>query len=116
MKTIWFLIVFVSGALLPCQIGLNAKLGKSIGSPSYSLLICFVVGALAMRLYVPFSKKSISWAGVKSSSFISLLGGGMARTFGLIVEEQVIVTVLLDRFNLLFAQLHASTFGAYWVE
>jgi transporter family-2 protein len=116
MKTIWFLIVFKSSALLPCQIGLNAKLGKSIGSPCYSSLICFTVGALAMLLYIPFSKESISWAGAKSFSFISLLGGGRAQTFGLIVGEQVIVTVLLDHFNLLFAQQNTSTFGAYWLN
>jgi transporter family-2 protein len=79
-------------------------------------LICFTVGALAMLLYIPFSKESISWAGAKSSSFISLLGGGMAQTFGLIVGEQVIVTVLLDHFNLLFAQQNTSTFGAYWLN
>jgi uncharacterized membrane protein YdcZ (DUF606 family) len=42
-----------------------------------------------------------------SSPFISLLGGGMAQTYGLIVAGQVIVTVLLDHFNLLGEQQHA---------
>ena len=63
MKIIWIIIVFVCGALLPLQTGFNARLGKSIASPLYSTLICFIVGVLAMVLYLPFTKESIEYIG-----------------------------------------------------
>ena len=124
MKLTWLLIVFVCGALLPLQTGLNTKLGRSIESPVYSAMICFVIGAVAMGMYLPFSKESMTWAGLKSAPLLSLVGGGllgaiyitatmlalprigMALTFGLIVAGQVIIAVLLDHFNVLVAQQH----------
>ena len=129
MKIIWIIIVFICGALLPLQIGFNAKLGKSIGSPLYSALICFIVGVVAMALYIPFTKESITWTGLKSASTLSLLGGGligaffitasmlamprigMALTFGLIVAGQVIIAALLDHFNILVGQQHSINVG-----
>jgi transporter family-2 protein len=125
MKLVWLLVVFICGALLPLQTGLNTKLGKFIESPMYSAMICFVIGAVAMALYLPFSKEAITWAGVKAAPLLSLLGGGilgaiyitgtmlalprigMALTFGLIVAGQVLIAVLLDHFNVLVAQQHS---------
>lgn len=125
MKITWYIIVFICGAILPLQTGFNARLGKSLASPVYASMICFVVGALAMLLYLPFTKESMTWAAFKSSSFFSIIGGGiagaifitatmlamprigMALTFGLIVAGQVIVAVMLDHFNILVAQQHA---------
>jgi transporter family-2 protein len=113
MKLVWLLVVFICGALLPLQTGLNTKLGKSIESPIYSAMICFVIGAVAMALYLPFSKESITWAGVKAAPLLSLLGGGLlgaiyitatmlalprigiALTFGLIVAGQVLIPFYL---------------------
>ena len=124
MKIIWVIIVFIGGSLLPLQTGFNTRLGKYIESPVYSALICFIVGVLAMALYLPFTKETISWAGLKSVSTLSLLGGGligaffitasmlamprigMALTFGLVVAGQVIIAVLLDHFNILVGQQH----------
>lgn len=124
MKSIWLFIVFVCGALLPLQAGLNARLGKSIGSPVYASLFSFMVGALSVAVYLLFSKDTVSWAGLKSASIYSWIGGGlfgaifitasmlalprigMALTFGLIVAGQVIIAVLLDHFNILVAEQH----------
>ncbi|HEY1200915.1 MAG TPA: DMT family transporter, partial [Niastella sp.] len=61
MKTAWLLLVFLCGALLPLQGGLNAKLAKSMASPIYASMICFIVGAITMALYVPFTKETFSW-------------------------------------------------------
>lgn len=125
MKLTWYVIVFICGALLPFQAGLNARLGKSIGSPVYASLISFVVGALAVAMYLQFTKETFTWAGLKSASLYSWLGGGltgaifitatmialprigMALTFGLVVAGQVIVAVLLDHYNVLVAQQHS---------
>lgn len=124
MKLIWLLIVFICGALLPFQGGLNARLGKSIESPLYSSMICFIVGAVAMALYIPFTKESLSITSLKSASIYSILGGGItgaifitgtmlaiprigiAVTFGLVVAGQVIVAVALDHFGILVPQPH----------
>ncbi|SHN42367.1 DMT family transporter [Chitinophaga sp. CF418] len=124
MKIAWLFVVFLCGALLPLQGGLNAKLAKSIGSPVYASMICFIVGALTMVLYVPFTKETFSWQLLKGSDITAVLGGGvigavfitgsmlalprlgMALTFGLVVAGQVIISVLLDHFSLLVAAQH----------
>jgi transporter family-2 protein len=125
MKLIWLAIVFFSGALLPFQAGLNAKLGKSIDSAIYASLTSFIVGALAVGLYLPFTKETISWTGLKSASIYSWLGGGiigaffittsmlalprlgMGLTFGLIVAGQVIIAVILDQLGVLVVEQHS---------
>ena len=125
MKVTWLIIVFICGALLPFQAGLNARLGKSIDSPTYASLFSFIVGALTVAIYLQFTKETVTWAGLKSASISSWLGGGvtgaifitasmlalprigMAMTFGLIVAGQVIVSVLLDHFDILVAEHHS---------
>lgn len=125
MKLLWLVIVFICGALLPFQAGLNARLGKSIDSPTYASLFSFIVGALTVAIYLQFTKETVTWAGLKSASIYSWLGGGvtgaifitasmlalprigMAMTFGLIVAGQVIVSVLLDHFDILVAEQHS---------
>ncbi len=124
MKIVWLFVVFLCGALLPLQGGLNAKLAKSISSPIYASMICFIVGALAMAVYVPFTKETFSWQLLKGSDVTAVVGGGligavfitasmmalprlgMALTFGLVVAGQVIISVLLDHFNILVAAQH----------
>lgn len=120
MKIAWLLAVFICGALLPLQGGLNAKLAKSIDSPIYASMICFIVGAIAMALYLPFTKETFSMpnnltyvlgGGLIGAVFITvsmlaLPQLGMALTFGLVVAGQVIISVLLDHFNIMVAEVH----------
>jgi transporter family-2 protein len=124
MKLIWLLIVFFAGALVPLQAGLNTRLEKSLQSPAYASLFTFTTGALAMGCYLLATRESLSWAGLKSASLYSWLGGvlgaifitttilavprvGMALTFGLVVAGQVCIAVVLDHFNVLVPQQHA---------
>jgi transporter family-2 protein len=125
MKAVWLVIVFIAGALLPLQAGLNARFGKSIDSPLFASLISFMVGALCIALYIPFTKESLSWSGLRSTPLPYWLGGGltgaffitvsllalprigMALTFGLIVAGQVIIAVVLDHYNVLVAAQHS---------
>ncbi len=125
MKLLWLVVVFICGALLPFQAGLNARLGKSIDSPTYASLFSFIVGALTVAIYLQFTKETVTWTGLKSASISSWIGGGvtgaifitasmlalprigMAMTFGLIVAGQVIVSVLLDHFDILVAEQHS---------
>jgi len=119
------MLVFLCGALLPLQGGLNAKLAKSMASPVYASMICFIVGAIAMALYLQFTKETFSWQLFKGSALISVLGGGIigaifitasmlalprlgiGLTFGLVVAGQVIISVLLDHFHILVAERHS---------
>lgn len=120
MKIVWLLAVFLCGAILPLQGGLNAKLAKSIDSPVYAAMICFIVGAVAMALYLPFTKETFSMpnnmtyvlgGGLIGAVFITvsmlaLPRLGMALTFGLVVAGQVIISVLLDHFKILVEDGH----------
>lgn len=123
MKSIWYLMALVSGAFLPLQAGLNTKLGKSIASPVYASMISFIVGALALAVFVAFTKQTVSWAGIRSAPVYVWLGGalgafyvtaiilsfpriGPALTFGLVVAGQMLMSLLLDHFNILVAQPH----------
>lgn len=125
MKFLWLVIVFICGALLPLQGGLNARLGKSIDSPIYASMFTFIVGAIAVAFYLQFTKETITWTGLKSASLSSWLGGGitgaifitctmlaiprigMALTFGLVVAGQMVVAVLLDHYDILVAEQHS---------
>jgi bacterial/archaeal transporter family-2 protein len=123
MKLTWYFIAILSGAFLPIQGGLNSRLGKAIESPVYASMISFIVGAAAVACYILFTKQSVSWAGVKSAPGYVWLGGalgafyvtaiilsfpriGPALTFGLVVAGQMIISVLLDHFNILVTQQH----------
>ena len=124
MKPTWIIIALVSGTFLPIQAALNARLGKSIDNPALAALISFVIGALALSLYVIITKQSVSWAAIKTVPPYAWLGGllgafyvtaiifafpriGPALTFGLIVTGQMIIAILLDHFNVLVTQQHS---------
>ena len=77
MKLAWIILVFICGALLPVQAGLNARLGRSLASPVYASLFSFIVGAVVMAIYSQLTRQSISWSGLRSASVYDWLGGGI---------------------------------------
>jgi len=122
-KIIWPILAFLSGAVLPIQAALNARLGKGLESPIYASLISFLVGALAIIAYVLLSGQQASFANAKTIPAEAWLGGilgafyvtaivfafpriGPALTFGLVVSGQMVISVLLDHFNILVASPH----------
>ena len=123
----WIDLAFLSGAFLPIQAGLNAKLGKAAGSPVYASMLSFAVGTVALISYILITKQSISWAGVKEAPthvwFGGLLGAfyvtviilafpklGPGLTFGLVVAGQMFISILLEHFNILVAQQNPISF------
>lgn len=126
MKAIYLLLLLavVSGAVLPVQAALNAKMGKAVGDPVYAALISFVVGSLGLLLYCIITKvelSQISQAGTVDWSVWSagLLGAfyvaaviilvpkiGAALTFGLVVTGQLTFSVLIDHYGLLGLSVH----------
>ncbi len=124
MKFTWIIMALLSGAFLPIQAGLNTRLGKAIESPVHASLISFVIGAFAVFLYSLLTKQQVAWMALKETPAWFFLGGilgafyvtaiilafpriGPALTFGLVVAGQMIISVILDHFNVLVAQQHA---------
>ena len=124
MKFTWIIIALVSGAFLPIQAGLNTRLGKAVESPVHASLISFIVGALAVLLYSVLTKQHVAWAGLRNAPVYVWIGGllgafyvtaiilafpkiGPAMTFGIVVAGQMIMSVLLDHFDILVAQQHS---------
>ncbi|PBQ34650.1 hypothetical protein CNR22_23700 [Sphingobacteriaceae bacterium] len=122
-KLIWITLAFLSGAFLPIQAGLNSRLGKTLESPVYAAFFSFVVGTLALGAYILFTKQSISLTGIKEAPRYIWLGGllgafyvtviilafpilGPGLTFGLIVAGQMLISMVLEHFNILVAQQH----------
>ncbi len=117
----WIALAFLSGAFLPIQAGLNAKLGKAAESPVYASMLSFAVGTLGLITYILITKQSMSWAGVREAPAHIWLGGllgafyvtviilafpklGPGLTFGLVVAGQMIISIILEHFNILVAQ------------
>lgn len=117
------MLALLAGAVLPIQAGLNAKLGRTVGSPVHASLISFLVGTVALLVYVLVSGQTLNVSSLKQVSAPVWLGGvlgafyvtvvilafpriGPALTFGLIVAGQMVVSLVLDHHNLLVAQAH----------
>jgi transporter family-2 protein len=124
MKALWIIIAFVSGAFLPIQAGINTRLGKAIESPVYASMISFLVGTIALVIYILFTQQHIALSGIKTVPAYAWIGGalgafyvtsiilafpriGPALTFGLVVLGQMVIAVLLDHFNILVAHQHS---------
>ncbi len=120
-KAIWILLAFVAGAFLPIQAGLNAKLGKAGQSALHASLASFVVGMLALVIYILATRQTVSWEGLKAAPSYAWLGGllgafyvtvivlafpklGPGLTFGLVVTGQMLFSALLEHYNILVAQ------------
>lgn len=123
----WIALAFLSGAFLPIQAGLNAKLGKAAESPVYASMLSFAIGTLGLITYILITKQSMSWAGVREAPAHVWLGGllgafyvtviilafpklGPGLTFGLVVAGQMIISILLEHFNILVAQQNSMSF------
>jgi bacterial/archaeal transporter family-2 protein len=123
-KLVWIMLVAIAGSLLPIQAGLNTRMGKEIASPVWASLISFVVGAIALLIYVAFTRNSFQLSGFKSVPAYTWMAGalgafyvtvvvlafpklGPALTFGLIVAGQLLISLFLDHFNLLVHQQHS---------
>jgi len=121
MKPIWIIVALLAGSFLPIQAGLNARLGKAIESPIQASLVSFIVGGLALLSYILIARQQVSLVGLKSAPVYLYVGGvlgaftitgivlafpkiGAAMTFGLVVTGQMVISVLLDQFNILVSQ------------
>jgi transporter family-2 protein len=80
-----------------------------------------------MIVYVFATQQNVSWAGLKTIPVYTWVGGllgafyvtiiifsfpklGPGLTFGLVVAGQLVVSLILEQFNILVAQPHPITF------
>lgn len=118
------LLAAVSGAVLPVQAGLNAKMGKAVGDPVYAALISFIIGSVGLFIYTLITKTDLSqishantvhwtvWtAGLLGAFYVAAVivlvpKIGAALTFGLVVTGQLGLSLLLDHYGLLGMPIH----------
>ena len=112
-------LAVVAGIMMPTQAAINNKLAVSIGSPIMSAFISFVVGTVALLLYILATGVPLgTLAEAKNASFIAWTGGilgaffvastvtilprlGVALTFSLVIAGQMLITLVIDHFGLL---------------
>lgn len=116
---IFLFVALLVGAFLPLQVGVNTKLGESVGSPLISALISFCVGTVALLSYIlitgiPLANAAnaknaspIAWTGgllgafFVASSIILLDKLGAAMTISLIIAGQMLMSLIMDHYGLL---------------
>ena len=122
----WILLALLAGAFLPLQGALNTKLGNAAQSPIHASMISFIIGALSVALYVFLTRQSVSLAGIRTAPAYAWLGGilgafyvtviilafpklGPGLTFALVVAGQMIISMVLEHFDILVAQQNPIT-------
>ncbi len=122
-KYIWVLVSFIAGVLLPVQAGINAKLGKAASSGAVASLLSFLVGLMALLVYILVTQQTYSIKGLKEAPAYAWTGGligafyvtviifafpkiGPGLTFGLVIAGQLLLSVVMEHFQLLGAHHH----------
>ncbi|WP_024119809.1 DMT family transporter [Thermus thermophilus] len=113
-----YLLVFLAGALLPVQAGINGELARHLGHPLRASLVSFLVGSLFLFLLVQRLAPG-AWGGVEKVPFWAWLGGiggalyvwsivalaprlGALISFALLVAGQMAASMALEALGLLY--------------
>ncbi|MEO7672504.1 MAG: DMT family transporter [Pyrinomonadaceae bacterium] len=127
MSTTYFyiLIALLAGAMMPTQAATNNRMAAFVDSPVLAAFVSFVVGTLALFVFVLLSGVPlVSLGGVKDAPAIAWIGGilgaffvaasvtlvpklGVAMTFSILIAGQMIVTLVIDHFGLLGVPIRA---------
>lgn len=127
-RVIWIILAFVAGAFLPMQAGMNNKLAKTGGSPVHASMISFAIGVLALVAYIFLTSQNISWKGIREAPTYAWAGGilgafyvtvivlafpkiGPGLTFGLVVTGQLLISMLMEHFQIMGAQPQSISVG-----
>ena len=119
MPWIYFLLALVAGTMIPTQAAINNKLATYVQSPVLSAFFSFVIGVMALLIYILATGIPLSQLnGVKNAPPISWLGGicgaifvtavvisvprlGIALTFSILILGQMLITLPIDHFGFL---------------
>ncbi|MGI8495407.1 MAG: DMT family transporter [Pyrinomonadaceae bacterium] len=112
-------LAIIAGMMMPTQAAINNKLALSVDSPILAAFISFLVGTVALFIYIlatgiPLGNlldaknaSAIAWTGGILGAFfvastVTLVPRlGVALTFSLIIAGQMLVTLVIDHFGLL---------------
>lgn len=113
------LLALVSGAILPVQAALNARVGQIHQNPFWPSLISFLVGTAALVMYILVARvPTPSMVDLKQTPIAywsaGLLGAvyvtsvvlitprlGVTLTFAMIVTGQMLIALLIDQYGLM---------------
>lgn len=121
MSNIYLLIAIalIAGAVIPTQTAVNNKMAGALASPILAALVSFVVGTLALLVYVlatgeKFGDLSaarnappLAWVGgllgafFVASTIILLPRLGVVLTISLVIAGQLVMSLVIDHFGLL---------------
>jgi bacterial/archaeal transporter family-2 protein len=127
-KFIWIIMAFLAGSFLPIQAAMNSKLAKTGGSPVHASMISFVIGAVALVIYILLTSQNISWKGIKEAPTYAWAGGilgafyvtvivlafpkiGPGLTFGLVVAGQLLISMLMEHYQIMGTQQMPISMG-----
>lgn len=115
----FIILAIVAGMMMPTQAAINNKLANSVESPILSAFISFVVGTLALFVYILATGVPLgNMLNAKNAPPIAWIGGilgaffvasavvlvpriGVALTFSLIIAGQMLITLVIDHFGFL---------------
>lgn len=119
-STYFFIVLaIIAGMMMPTQAAINNKLAGEVNSPIMAAFISFVVGTLALFVYILATGIPLNnLASLRNASIISWVGGllgaffvasavilvpklGVALTFSLIIAGQMLITLVLDHYGFL---------------
>jgi len=117
-NTYFFIILAIAaGMMMPTQAAINNKLANFVESPVLAAFISFVVGTIALFLYLLATGVPLgNLANAKNAPAIAWFGGilgaffvastvilvpkiGVALTFSLIIAGQMLITLVIDHFG-----------------
>ena len=118
MQPIHYILALLAGMLMPIQSAINHKLSTYVQTPVVSAFISFIIGGIALLIFLIISGTPISLSGAKNAPLITWAGGicgaffvtivvmvvprlGMALTFGILILGQMITTLPIDHFGFL---------------
>jgi transporter family-2 protein len=122
---IYLVLALVTGALIPIQASTNSIFSKSIGNPLITGLMVFIVGLVAMIIFIVLSGTAFPVRHqLVPAPLYSYLGGiivaayvvmitilvpriGVGTSIGLIVTGQIICAVIIDHFGLFSVPVHS---------
>ena len=116
---LFIVLAILAGMAMPTQATVNSKLAVSVGNPILAAFISFMVGTIALFVYILLTGVPLSsLASAKDAPLVAWIGGflgaffvsvmatvlpriGVALAFSLAISGQMIATLIIDHFGLL---------------
>jgi transporter family-2 protein len=127
MVALYLVLAFVAGAMIPFQVGVNARLAHVVSGPIRAAFVSFIVGTIALLILTAIVWRPLpsggrvadapwwAWIGGLLGAFyvaMSIVTGprlGAAALIGAVVAGQALASVLIDQFGWVgFREQHIS--------